>query len=204
MIFPCGWNDSGWTKTFVALKGIIEPIDDSTGHRSHDPSSTLVALNLASPSLPQLPPVFCPQCGFIGESVAFLQSLAAIVTSPAHVAFPSSSPVAFSSLDDTSATPNDRLLSEGRTECLDLLCASKGCSPPALELETFDASRFEVDIVSHCNDFSKAPLECVFSEGCMPGISSVPSGPLLAPRWPWLLYRSVSRSTVLQELGLGL
>ncbi|KAJ8424361.1 hypothetical protein Cgig2_023366 [Carnegiea gigantea] len=81
--------------------GDVLRITDNAGHRSHDPSTTLVASNLASPSLPQLLPACCPQCGFIGEPTVFLLSCAATVSSPAYPALPSSSPVTFSSLEDS-------------------------------------------------------------------------------------------------------
>jgi len=153
MIFPSSWSNSGWSKIFEALKGIIGRMEDSAGHRSHDPSTTLVASNLASPSLPQLLPACCPHCGFIGELTAFLLSCVATVSSPAYPALPSSSPVTFSSLEDSSATPKDRLLSQGGSECLDLRCASKGCSLPSVKLGTFDPARFEANIVSDSNVF---------------------------------------------------
>ncbi|KAJ8442527.1 hypothetical protein Cgig2_022410 [Carnegiea gigantea] len=165
----------GGSKRFVAVES--KSFDLVVEGRGEDVLVLTITMNAEKEE--GAAPWLLSRCGFIGELAALLQSFAAIVTSPAHVALPSSSPVAFSSLDDTSATPNDRLLSEGRTECLDLLCACKGCAPPALELEMFDAPRFEADVVSHSNDLSKAPLECVFSEGCMLVISSVPSGPLL-------------------------
>lgn len=92
--------------------------------------------------------------------------------SPTHEALPSSSPAAFSYLENTPATPNDRPLSENGSGHLDLLCASKVCSPPSIVFETFNAARFEADIVSHSNDFSKGPSECVYFKDCVPIISS--------------------------------
>ena len=74
MIFPPGWNGSGWARIFEVLSELISFLFRGSGGKHRVSLSQGASLNKGFlPPLPPPPLGCCPKCGFSGEPSCFLR-----------------------------------------------------------------------------------------------------------------------------------